>query len=178
MTLAYNGLICSGKTRPIHCFILSGKHQEYNYRQSHNHCNKNLTIDKLLIICIIEHKNISHHRFFIKNVIKKFGDTEKSSYLCIRLLVLVLLIMWLVWGVPTWVATTSFFYLYTSLGARNRNPYRGFRINGKCTSTENPHQRKIHVDFVNCGRWICKMAADGRGIYIRHTHTCKSHITT
>ena len=78
-TLSYNGLICSGKTRPIHCFILSDKHQEYNYRQSHNHCNKNLTIDKLLIICIIEHKNISHYRFFIKNVIKKFGDTEKSS---------------------------------------------------------------------------------------------------
>ncbi len=79
MTLAYNGLICSGKTRPIHCFILSGKHQEYNYRQSHNHCNKNLTIDKLLIICIIGDDNILYRRFFIKNVIKKFGDTEKSS---------------------------------------------------------------------------------------------------
>ena len=78
-TLSYNSLICSEKTRPIHCIILSGKHQEYNFRQSHNHCNKNLTIDKLLIICIIEHNNILYHRFFIKNVIKKFGDTEKSS---------------------------------------------------------------------------------------------------
>ena len=78
-TLLYNSLICSEKTRPIHCFILPGKHLEYNYRQSHNLCNKNLTIDKLLIICIIEDNNILYHRFFIKNVIKKFGDTEKSS---------------------------------------------------------------------------------------------------
>ena len=75
----YNSLICSEKTRPIHCFILPGKHLEYNYRQSHNHCNKNLTIDKLLIICIIGDGNILYRRFFIKNIIKKFGDTEKSS---------------------------------------------------------------------------------------------------
>ncbi len=58
-----------------------------------------------------------------------------------------------------------FIYLYPSLAARNRNPYRD------SASTGNAHQRKIHVDFVNRGRWICKMAADGRGIYNnRHTH--------